>query len=739
MIIERTQKRVLLEEAARKGVTVRRIQDIPEFYRELLGQTDVGQQALGFPLTSIYRAQSGEVIDVPKIAKFFQGLLRDVRVLDLAMTEMENDLTMVGIQFWSRMQLAKNRAREVRLQVEAEKARAQFGARWAFSESFSTTQYLDMVRTTAWIDTSQGVAFLPNQGMDQTVVPQAITVLGQSIPQDGSFLGSMPAYAFDGLENTNWRANFIRANTQAQCTIQFPVTNINSLVVDPVGYGILFVVEMESEGVWQPLLRDYVYGKKTLVFDAKKVSKMRFSFEPLDASFPRTAGIRGITLFSSQPSPKASVYTVNLRPQYNFNELKLDIKATVPSGAKISTYWASASGGPWNPFNYGDWVAVSRSNTSTLQISSASLDRQGALYVFHSTQPAISNLQGKLYVGLSQVEVSAFRKDWAAESESPRSLVPQDFLRNTIIKTWTNPTRYTQYFASYPRLLQGYGLTTLSSAPAYITRGKSVVALRKTTDHLYTDLNIVPFSGAADTNCLQPNYNYRFRTWVHCGRDTFYDQGKYWFLQGHRVPGTRTYRDLGRSYGAVTVYVNNNLVISDNQPRTVYTDNTMEEGAANGNSFSIKFNRGWNVVDILINVLDTTVLIPDNNDSVYPYLQFTMTPTVFDSDWQQLMSINQVVGSGEQTPVSEFDLVWNLPQDPTYWAWSEDLQGVMFNTSTVRAIDSFLKGVYPTNLLTYMGINASQEITDLYLRLDMDRDERSLTGPTLDDYKVLVR
>ena len=116
-----------------------------------------------------------------------------------------------------------------------------------------------------------------------------------------------------------------------------------------------------------------------------------------------------------------------------------------------------------------------------------------------------------------------------------------------------------------------------------------------------------------------------------------------------------------------------------------------------------------------------------------------MTPTVFDTDWQQLMSINQILGSGEQTPVSEFDLVWNLPQDPTYWAWSEDLQGVLFNTNGVRAIDSFLKGVYPTSLLTYMGINASQETTDLYLRLDLERDERSLTGPVADEFKLLVR
>jgi hypothetical protein len=171
----------------------------------------------------------------------------------------------------------------------------------------------------------------------------------------------------------------------------------------------------------------------------------------------------------------------------------------------------------------------------------------------------------------------------------------------------------------------------------------------------------------------------------------------------------------------------------------VYSDNTLETGAEQGTSFSIKLNRGWNTIDLHINALNTNTLPTDNFDQGAPYLQFTMTPTVFDTEWQQVMAINQVLGSGERKAVSEFDLLWNLPQSPTFWAWTPDRAGVLFNTNSVRTVDGFMEGVYPTSQLSYMGVNVSQEISNLYLRMDMERDERSLTGPILDDYTLLVR
>jgi hypothetical protein len=63
----------------------------------------------------------------------------------------------------------------------------------------------------------------------------------------------------------------------------------------------------------------------------------------------------------------------------------------------------------------------------------------------------------------------------------------------------------------------------------------------------------------------------------------------------------------------------------------------------------------------------------------------------------------------------------------------------MFNTTSVKPIDGFFTGKYPRSVLTYQGIDFDQEVQDLYLRFDLERDAQSNTGPLFKGYKVMVR
>lgn len=741
-IIERTQKTLLFEEAARKGITKRQIQTISQIFRNLIGQSDLGTQTLGEPLAPLYTAQEGEIIDISRISAYITGLFRDVQVLDWSVRELEDQLTLINLEFWARVQLARNRARNIGEAASTERQRVAFGGRWAFNDSLNSTTHLNMQLTTAWIDTSEGVAFLPNLNKAQTILPQEIVVREQGLPAGGSALGSSAQQAFDGLEITSWRVMFSQPDTYAFCVVEFPESkNINSVTLDPVGFGVLAIVELDQGKGFLQVLREFVYSRQTFAIDGSKTLRARISFSSTGSSLPRTAGLRSVVFYTANSTRLASVYTSLLRPQYSFNEIWTELDASIPNGCHINTYWSTASGGPWTRVQNKNWYPVNQSTTSTKTISSASTFlNSGGLFRVQLPEQSINDIDGVLAVGVDLLEVSAFKKDWLAEGDSPHTLKPEDFNKHTPLRTWVGvPLMASSSFATNPRLLQLYGTTTLQSSPHYIKRGSNIVLRRRVGGQPYEEMCWAPLVGQQSANTMQPTYNYRFRLHVFCARESFYDLGRYWFIQGYRQVGARSYKEIGRTYGAFSLYINGSLVAADNVPYTVFSDNTLEEGAELGRPFSIRLRTGWNLVELMWNVTDTNRQIADVFDLGDPYLQLCLMPSFLDSDFQQLMNITKIVGSGERRPVSEFDLLWNLPQDPAFWSWSETRESIMFNTVQIRPIDGFFTGQYPRSTLSYQGINFSQEASDIYLRFDLDRDSEAPTGPVLKGYKVMVR
>lgn len=737
MIIEKIQKQILFEEASKKSISEMRLRNLREIYEELLPQTDVGKQIYNSPLSPVYIARTEDVINIGRIADFFKGLVRDHRVLSQAVSELEASVAYMNIEFWNRVQRNKAHLTKLVKELEAEKSKISQGGTWSFVETFSSTLNLNMQTTTAWIDTSEGVATLPSLGEERTVSNDKIVVESSTPPENGSFLGSSPYDCLDSLQDTNWRVRFTKPNTLSTLSLIFdkpyPISAIN---IDLVGFGVRVRVECQigNSPEWVPVVDSVIFSKDTLPVGLKNVTKVRFYLEPSETSLPKIVGFKNLTFYTSNVGKTASIFSTELLPTYNYNEIKIGYKGKFPDDTSVRIYYANSPTGSWKEAT-DSWSMVRDSYTTEKTIQSYLLTTYDKwLYSFSIPDQAINLQEGSLDVGVNQVEIKAFRKDWSGQGENPKVLSHKDFEDNPIARTWTS---LGNFVVGGNLILQNYNASSLANAN--IRRGGIPIFQRTQTSFDDADLCIVPFNGDEDNQPLQPAYNYSFQFKVYCSKESFYEDGKYWFLQGHRQAGSRSFREIGKSYGAVSVYVNDVLVIADSQPGTIYSDNTLETTAESGKNFDIKLLEGWNTITIFISCVDYNLFSPDPSDMGDPYLQFNMNPSFFSSKFQQEMNIHKIVGSGSYKPVSEFDLLWNLPESPTFWSWRSDRRAAVFNTTSVRPIDGFLRGVYPTSKLMYKSTNINQEIEPLYLWARISRGDNLNYNPILDEIMVMVK
>lgn len=748
-MIEKIQKKVLFEEASKKAVLSGKLKQISEIYKDLLGVSDIGEQVYGKPLAPLYIAREGEPIEMPRIRNFFTGLTRDITVSQLAIGEVEDQLILFNLEFWARSQLLKNRSIELVKRATVEKSRAFLGSTWMYTESFTNTALLDIGNTTAWIDTSEGISYLPSSSDEGSIPVSLISVMEQSLPQGGNFLGSGAKHAFDGMESTSWKSIFIN-NTYASTIISVPESNLTSISVDPVGFGIEVIIETDSGQGFESAVKAIVYSKKSFPVDKPKVKRLRVSFTSATTVLPKTVGIREIILYKNASQKSAEIYTKLLKPSDPFNEIRVDYVGSSPIGTDITCFYRTATGSTWKQINPFDWYSISNSFTSNLSVrhsdavSSDSAVTFKGLYAIQVPvgQSPLSTNEGVLNIGQNMIEVSAFKKEWAEQGDIPHEIRAEDFTSVEVSRTWsTVPLK--SYSSSY--VIQGSGSTTISDDSSICRDGTVFAFQRKldpdtfsSSDSQYKELCIVPLVADSLKNRCQYNYNYKLKYMVHCPSQVYFSDAKYRFYQGYRQVNTRSYQSLGKAYGSFSMYINGDLVAADSSPYTIYSDDSTDSDT--GKSYSLSLNEGWNTVEIFISITDPNLFGSDAFESTYPYLQLSLYPSLFDLELTSLKSfyIDKVLASGQEKPTNEFDLLWNMPKSPIFWAWSEDRNYVLFNTNKQYTIDGYYKGESPLSSVVYRSIT-SESIDDLYIKLGLERNNNVNPSPILEQFTVMVR
>jgi len=744
-LIETLQKKILFEEAARKGLQGGNLFSVGEIYENLLSPTDIGKQTYGSPLAPIYVAKAGEVINVKRIANFFKGIARDVRTTQFALDTLESQLLLLNLEYWLKMQLVKNRALDTQKKAESEKYRSAFGATWVFTETFNNVDNLDLNQTTAAFDTSEGIAFISNAASEQLLKQHDITCSDLKLCTGGNTLGSNYTQCIDGLLNTSFRCLFID-DSKTSFILNFNTSyNLGSITIDPIGYGIDVQIETFTDR-WVIAATLGIFNKTTLPLNVK-TNKVRISFKLADSTPPKAGGIREVTFTTNDSSERAVIYSKALKALESFKEVKLEYRSTETSDSNINFYYASASGGSWTKFTPSTWNAIAEGSKlyRRVPITNASpADAYRGLYgISIGSQLPLSAKDGLMDVGKNQIEVSAVRQDWLETGDNLKVLSGPDFADFKILKAWSNIPSLSINPDSY--VFQNYGATTLRDNGIY--RGGPVFAFQRsvaaglaTTSELagkYKSLCLTPLPGNG-SNIAQYSHSYRLRFMAYAPNSLYFKDGRIWFLQGYKATNTKPYSQLNRIFGTYSFYINDVLISADSQPYTIYQDNSIEGGGSVGKPFAFSLEAGWNKIEIFINTVDPAIYGSDAFDSTYPYLQLEIFPSLFDSNFTSLSTSNitNILASGQHEPVSEFDLLWNLPEDPTYWAWNSDRTSLMYNTNSTRTIDSYFTGLGPDNYISYQATDSSG-LNELYVRADLEKGAGS--SPILKDYTIYGR
>jgi len=751
-LISTTQRQKLLNEASRKAIKNSQLKSLPEILDDLVGVRDIGQSVYGLPLAPLYIAKSNELIDVSRMGGFFTGLSRDFSVLDTSLSNIETSLSLMNLEIWSKMELLKNRATILNKRALQEKSRSSSSATWSYTETFNTTTNIDTQNTTAWIDTSEGVAYLPALGHDLIIKPTSITVTNQILPTGGNLLGSNPNQAFDGLPSTNWRCVFaVDDNSKASTTTVFDLPyDITSITIDPIGFGVQVIVEADSGTGFNQLINSIIYSKTTFIAHQLGVQKIKLSYLPAHSVLPKIVGIGDITFYIAKSAKEADVISKILTTPSAFSQLKLSYNGVVPHGTKLNAYYIlSENPTLWNEINVGDWLSVYSSSDVTLHVNpnqASNLPEYRGLYGIPLTNsnPPITVLDGLMNIGHNQVEVSSFNYDWRQVNQAPKILSSQDFDNRIITTAWckadNNEINNTQFVIQQKSQSDIINNTILQrGGDSLLFQRKSNYSFITTQDYQYKHLCIVPLINNS-TNTMQYNFNYRIKYYVYSPIQWTYNNARYWMFQGYRQTGKRGYKELGKTFCTLAMNINDSTVIADSSPYTIYSDDSIESAGKAGNSFNITMNSGWNKVEIFLSVINPNVYGVDYFDSQYPYFQITMTPSLFDTTFSQdpLHPISVISASGPFKPISEFDLLWNVPIQPTFWAWSEDRQNVLFNTKQMRAIDGYFNGVSPECVVNYTGSQTGSS-KEVQVKFHLERDVSSNLTPLLNDYTLMVR
>lgn len=759
-MIEKTQKQILFEEAARKGIQDSQLLQMPDILSKMLGVSDINTQKYGMPLAPLYTAKSGELVDVKKIGNFFTGIARDIKVSEVALTEIENELLLFNLEIWIRMQLLKNRSLELSKKARIEKLRAALGSTWVYTETFSNTRLLDMFQTTAWIDASEGIAFIPNSGDEKTVPMQEFSIVDGSVNSLLNYLGSNPKQAVDGLDSTNWRCLFL---TQDWATATYKIakaSNITAVSVDPVGFGIELKIEVFSDNKFQEAVKAILYNKKTFPISFKGVSLVRVSYRSATASLPKTVGIREMVLYQTPSVRIGEIYTKELRPSEPFTEVRISTAGEIPQNTKVDTYVRTSTGAIWKKVTGQDWTSIVETDTTSLSIDYTSsvmgTSTEGFRGLYGQSIALggipVTDVEGKLEIGNGMVEVSAFKKDWVEDGDFPRILKLDDFNNFKTKRTWSSVPIRSFIENGSGTCLQLYGENSIQTDLA-LTRGGGAMIFQRKLDSNYFPLNIstynqlciVPLVGAVSSGMMQYDYNYKLSFKVFCSKAFSYQDARYWFYQGYRQASRRLYKDIGKSFGTFALYINQTLVASEEVGKTISTDHKIDNIPVStiddGGTFSLNLNAGWNQVDILINVYDPQKYGLDAFDVAnQPFLQLSLYPSLFDHQLSNNINtqINKILATGIYKPVNEFDLLWNLPKEPTFWSWSDDRQFILFNTNELKTIDGYFKGLSPSSTLTYKAIQVT-DIENLYVKVVLERTDNTDLSPVLNEFSVMVR
>lgn len=728
-LIKEAQRTFLFDEAAQYALKQYDFVLLGDYLEKVLNDPDYKDKLKkAQPLTSLYEALPNAEINVPSIKSVLENMIRDIEILGSALDKIDN----IALNFLNtnglEIQLLKKLSTAVKTQAESEKLRLAEKANWSFVETFNTTNQIDLSLTTASIDTAEGVVY-PNTLVGE--IP--LTLESESVLDSGGSLKSSASEMLDRSSKTAWVVYCTTPNVAARAKLNLPKSDLTGITIDPIGFGITIKLTfIGSDDTYE--VTETIYSTKTIRLSTPNITSIVLEFSSPSSTLPKACGIREIKVMGNSSELEGSIYTKAFSLT-TFNELKVTSIQSTPPNTNINWYW-SYDQSTWNKFTPNQWFSVTSQGSVKEIIEPSTLAQDGILYRPTTFALAPFNLSsGRLEVGENQFEVTAQRKNLFAEGVMNYPPSPTEFTPG--LKTWANAdvSVGVQPATSIQSEVQ---LAGSSIDHPYFQAGVGLVANLPTNSG--NSLVWLPISGSRPS--FQKNYHYRFKVKVFCKNDVLINTGRYWFLQGFKAAGTKTFREARFSLGSFSMWINGLAVCGDTYPDTLYDDGSADSRAINGNGFTFALTKGWNEIEYHIYRPEIPSYLKDA-DLVEEFLQLVIYPNIFDSTFKDTYGITKVLGSGEFPSSSQFDLVWKKPKELIHWAWSEFLTGTMvFNTNKTHKIDGFYGGTlaqsYPNLNLFYKSASSISSLS-LYLRADLQKMNEGDARPTISQYEAMTR
>lgn len=616
-----------------------------------------------------------------------------------------------------------------------------------FQEDLKNSNYVNLSLSGVDVDNTIGQATLAKQSQINVLSAKYISISSYNLPTGVDNLNTQPSNIFDGKDNTSWLLAYA-SDLSDYTSLEFttPKTLVTSLSITPVN-AIKIVVLVRTDNIWEQVVDTTLSYKQEFFIYKDNIDSVRVKIRPISGTYPKTCGLKELTIFTNTFNSSGTLYSTELVPQDDFNELNLAWDSEESNDALIKASYSFDPLGPWTLVNNNKWVEVSAVSTNNIQFTSANLSTLPSLQgLYKFTIPnKTSTVFGDLRIGNRQLRVDCYQQDYKELGFKYRIPKLVDFTRTTKFAHQSLPTFG---FNTDSVLLQKKGETNIQNALSLGRNGDALVFQRKvdndvyplTSDNKYKEMCFVLQSESLTTHIYQYNHHYKFSFYVYSEKEVLYTDANYWFLQGFRTVGNKTFQSLDKTYGTFSMYVNSELVVESDKPKTIFSDNTLETNAINGNKFSFKLKQGLNKIEILASPFDHKDFDPSVYDTnLGPYLQLSITPSLFDENINSLgeFSITEVMAELPTKPKDEFDMLWNFNESPTNWAISSDKTNLLFNYKPLSPIDGYFKGAAINYKFNYKSLTDMIK-TPVYVKFDFKASSSKLT-PVLKGYTLSLR
>lgn len=619
----------------------------------------------------------------------------------------------------------------------------------SFTDSFKTTDFINLSLSSVDIDNSIGQITLAKQSQANIVPIKKISIVNYVVPNGVDSLGTQPSDILDGKDSTAWLLNYVSDTLPATVLeLAFPSTDVSSVVLSPIN-NCRIKVSLYSQDKWVQILNTELSIKQEFYVYSIETQKLRIEISPTGGSYPRVCGLKDLLLYNNTFSTSGTMFTNQLTPEVDYNQLKVSFESTQTEDSNIICSYSNDITGPWTRLENNKWYTNANSDVSNVFFTSnnlQSIDTFQGLYSYPVPVKRSELYEGSLKLGNRQMKVDCFYKDLKESGYKYKILSPDVFQQN--------PTRFayqdvpTYGFNVDSPIIQKTGELQVVNTTALGPNGNSLVFQRKVDDLVYSkiadnkykEMCFVLQSESTNLHIYQYDQQYKFTFYVYSNTDVLYTNAKYWFLQGFRTAGNKPFSSLDKVYGTFSMWINDTLVVSSDKPKTIYNDGTLEPGAIDGQEFNLVLTKGLNKIEYMVNTTDSKIYdISTYDTNLGPYLQFTMTPSLFDENINNYgdFNIDSIYCEQVTEPKDEFDMLWNLSSAPTNWGWSSDRSYLLFNYKPSQPIDGYFKGTSLTYKLNYKNFNNTNR-NPLFLKWDLKASSSKVT-PVLEEYTIDVR